>query len=469
MTGLAPGMRHFQMPTPSKDRFQQPGPFPLLNGPARRGRPLRILFYSNVTDEERCMFELNRAQFEVSTDIVLTSEQFAESVKSKVYDIVVAEYPAPNWQGTQALEFSLQMEKCVPLIYVTYINRAETMAKLIRNGAADCIEMENVGHLPVAIRRVLGESKLREQRDRSEKKLRHSQARYRALVGNRAYGMCRWNMEGKLVDVNQALVAMLGYSSKKELLPQDLTGAIFLDPSIRNQIIEGSHSDNGVKPAEIDWKRRDGTLVKVRLSGREILDERGKIEGYEVIVEDMTNQRELEDSLRDQATKDSLTGLANYRRLVDVLDAEIKRSARTGRQFALLLFDLDQLKKINDRYGHVTGSQALCRLADALGVGCRDIDTASRFGGDEFALVPPETGPDPADLVAQRICSTLASDGREPKLSVSVGAAIYPRDGQTIEALLSAADVALYAMKGMRTAPGLISNLLSTGGREGHE
>jgi diguanylate cyclase (GGDEF)-like protein/PAS domain S-box-containing protein len=408
---------------------------------------LRILFYIDATDVKRCVRELKRAQFEVSTDVALTSEQFAESLKSKVYDIVVAEYPAPNWQGTQALELLQQMQKGVPLIYITYVNQAETIAKLITKGAADCIEMENVGHLPVAVRRVLGENKLREQRDQAEKKLRHSQARYRALVGNLAYGMCRWNAEGKLVDVNQALVTMLGYPSKKELTAEGLTAIIFRDPSIRNQILEGGRSDNQVKPVEIDWKRRDGTNLKVRLSGREILVERGRIDGYEVIVEDVTNQRELEDSLRDQAAKDSLTGLANYRHFVDVLDGEIKRSGRTERQFALLMFDLDQLKKINDRYGHVTGSRALCRLADALCVSCRDIDTAARFGGDEFALVLPETGAEPADLVARRICKALASDGREPKLSVSVGAAIYPKDGQTIEALLSAADVALYAMK----------------------
>jgi len=457
------------MPGLSRDRVRQAGQFPLLNGPARRGRPLRILFYSDAADVERCVRELKRAQFEVTADVALTSEQFAERLKSKVYDIVVAEYPAPNWQGTQALELLQQMEIGVPLVYVTYVDQAENMAKLITKGAADCIEMGNVGHLPVAIRRVLGETKLRSQRDQAEKKLRHSQARYRALVGNLAYGMCRWNMEGKLVDVNQALVTMLGYASKREVMAEDLTGVIFRDPSIRNQILKGGSSENRVKPVEIDWKRKGGTILKVRLSGREIRGERGKIEGYEVIVEDVTNQRELEDSLRDQATKDSLTGLANYRHLVDVLDSEIKRSARTGRQFALLLFDLDHLKGINDRYGHVTGSRALCRLADALCLGCRDIDTAARFGGDEFALVLPETGAEPAGLVAKRVCNTLASDGSEPELSVSAGAAIYPQDGQTIEALLSAADVALYAMKTKRITPGVLSNVSSTGGKDGRE
>ena len=176
------------------------------------------------------------------------------------------------------------------------------------------------------------------------------------------------------------------------------------------------------------------------------MGEQGEMNTYEVITEDVTKQRQLEDHLRQQAARDPLTGLGNYRHLAEVLDMEIKRSERTGREFALLLFDLDGLKQINDRYGHLVGSHALCRVADVLSF-CRDIDTAARYGGDEFAVVLPETGAEAANQVAQRICDSIANDGMGPALSVSIGVAVYPRDGEGIEALLHESDVAMYAMK----------------------
>ena len=329
----------------------------------------------------------------------------------------------------------------------------ETVAELITNGAADCIEMDHIGHLPVAVRRALSENNLRVERDRAEKHLRHSEARYRALVGNLNYGICHWGAEGKFLDVNQTLVTMLGYASTEELLAVNLVSDIISNPRKRAQLLGHSGQEVQVEPVEIEWKRKDGTTLKVRLSGREVGGGAGETEGYEVIAEDVTKQRELEDHLRQQAANDSLTGLANYRHLVDVLDSEIRRSERTSREFALLLFDLDGLKQVNDRYGHLTGSQALCRLADVLSIGCRDIDTAARFGGDEFALVLPETGEEPAKLVARRICESLANDGRKPKLSVSVGVGLYPANGERLDTLLGAADVALYSMKAQAHTP----------------
>jgi diguanylate cyclase (GGDEF)-like protein len=139
--------------------------------------------------------------------------------------------------------------------------------------------------------------------------------------------------------------------------------------------------------------------------------------------------------------------LANHRRLFEVLHAEISRSKRTEREFSLLLLDLDGLKEINDSFGHLVGNRALCRLAQILADCCRSVDTAARQGGDEFALVLPETGLAAATLVATRICDLLAKDMEEPVLSVSVGVASYPNDANSIGTLLYAADRALYGMK----------------------
>jgi diguanylate cyclase (GGDEF)-like protein/PAS domain S-box-containing protein len=162
---------------------------------------------------------------------------------------------------------------------------------------------------------------------------------------------------------------------------------------------------------------------------------------------DLTERKKAEEQLQLLAVTDPLTGLGNYRRLVEALDAEVKRCGRTGRPFAVLLLDLDQLKKINDQCGHLIGSQALCRLADVLRVFCRAIDTAARYGGDEFAVILPETTAAAARLVASRIRSRLATDSLQPAISASIGVAVYPQDGETIEAMLRTADRELYGMK----------------------
>jgi len=419
----------------------------LSKGPASRRRPLRVLFvHSHAADVKQCVQELEKAHFQVSEDVVSAPNQFAERLRFKSYDVVLVEYPTANWQGPQALQILHSKNRGIPLIFLAGGLPLETAAALITEGAADCVEMDHVGHLPVAIRRALSENNLRRERDQSEKKLRHSEARYRVLVGNLTYGMCRCSSEGTFLDANQALLTMLGYPTKRALLGSIHAGEILRNPAKRTQLLGHTGEKGGFAPLEVDWKRNDGTTLKVRLSGREVGDE-GETEGYEIIVEDVTQQRKLEDHLRQQAAKDPLTGLSNYRHLIKIIDGEIKRSERTAREFAILFLDMDGLKQINDRFGHVVGSQALCRLADVLGNSSRDIDTAARFGGDEFAVVLPETGAEPASLVGRRICDSLANDGREPRLSVSVGMAVYPKDGETVDPLVDVADAALYAMK----------------------
>jgi diguanylate cyclase (GGDEF)-like protein/PAS domain S-box-containing protein len=422
--------------------------------PSHRRRSIRVLFVHRDADVvDNCVQELKKARFQVSADLVLSLAQCAQQLRSQTYDMVVAEYPSPSWKGSQALQLLHQTVQETPLLFVTTTIGSEPIAELTAQGAFDYVEREHLAQLPMAVRRVLNEKNLRAELEEAGKALRHSQSLYRALVENPAYGICRCDAAGLFVDVNQALLAMLGYESKEELLAANRASEIVLDLGHGTSVSGSSPEPVRMEPVEIEWKRKNGTTLRARLSGRGVFDERGDFLSYEIIVVDVTEQRALEEHLRRQALSDSLTGLANHRRLFEVLHAEISRSKRTGREFSLLLLDLDGLKEINDRLGHLVGNRALCRLAQILTDCCRSVDTAARQGGDEFALVLPETGMGAATLVARRICDLLKRDAEEPALSVSVGVASYPRDADTIGTLLYAADRQLYVMKDKRPRP----------------
>jgi len=165
------------------------------------------------------------------------------------------------------------------------------------------------------------------------------------------------------------------------------------------------------------------------------------------VIRDVTERKRLEMELRQLVSSDPLTGLGNYRRLQEVFEAETKWFQRIGRSAALLLLDLDGLKKINDTHSHLVGSRALCRLASAIQAECRAIDTAVRHGGDEFAVIMPDTKAEGARSLARRIASRLAKDGEDPPFSFSYGVGVYPHDGTTLHQLLAVADLPLYEMK----------------------
>jgi diguanylate cyclase (GGDEF)-like protein len=171
-----------------------------------------------------------------------------------------------------------------------------------------------------------------------------------------------------------------------------------------------------------------------------------------VLASEANERRQAEREARNLAVVDPLTGLGNYRKLIDGLETEIKRSERMRRTFAFVLMDLDGLKQINDDHGHTIGNRALCRLADVLQIHCRSIDTPARYGGDEFALILPECGERFARVIASRICDRLAHDGESPTLSLSIGYAVWPNDGTTVDELMRTADAALYQMKHLHHA-----------------
>ena len=413
-----------------------------------RHRMVRILFVDDQkADVELCLLELKRMDFAVSKDWVQTPTEFAEHLRTQTYDLIVCDCSMPDWTGMEALDLLHQSNTDIPFILVSRILDEGMTDAFLRNGAFDCVDKYRLNRLPLAVALAVEENTLREERNHAEKQLKHSEAHYRALSENPTYGICRFDTDGQFLAVNEALVTMLGYGSKEELIQVNLATEIIRDPVERSLLFESYRRTGHVNLIEVEWKRKDGSPMKVRLSGRQVGAEEGAPDGCEIIAEDVTAQRASEDSLRHLAATDALTGLANFRKLSETLEFEIKRSERTARPFAVLIFDLNGMKRINDTYGHLAGNRALCRLADIFRFSCRSIDTAARYGGDEFAIILPETSSPEACAVGRRICERLSGDLEQPLLSVSVGLAIYPEDGTTIEALFQTADQDLYKMK----------------------
>ena len=163
-------------------------------------------------------------------------------------------------------------------------------------------------------------------------------------------------------------------------------------------------------------------------------------------------QRRTRDAAIRLSTVDSLTGLFNRTFFFAAIEREIARSARSGRGFCLLMMDLDELKSINDRVGHFHGDRVLRGVGDVITLGVRQIDTAARYGGDEFVVLLPETDPTGAFVLAEKIRLGVRSMAVElppgsPQPSLSIGVVAYPDDGRTADELIISADGAMYASK----------------------
>ncbi|MEO5885683.1 MAG: GGDEF domain-containing protein, partial [Candidatus Limnocylindrales bacterium] len=172
---------------------------------------------------------------------------------------------------------------------------------------------------------------------------------------------------------------------------------------------------------------------------------------YVAMVIALENRRTRDAAIR-LSTIDPLTNLFNRGFFFAALEREIARCARSGRGFCLLMMDLDELKVINDRLGHFHGDRVLRGVADVVTDGVRKIDTAARYGGDEFVVLLPETDPTGAYVLAEKMrigVEAMAVELPDPTIvpSLSIGVVSYPDDGTTADALMISADGAMYASK----------------------
>ncbi|MBU1692157.1 MAG: diguanylate cyclase, partial [Gammaproteobacteria bacterium] len=280
--------------------------------------------------------------------------------------------------------------------------------------------------------------------------------RNQLILDSAGEGICGVDREGKVIFINLAGAAMLGYRvDELHGLPlhqtthyskADGTPYPFEDCPIQLAIEDGiSHLGSD----EMLWCK-DGSGFYADYAVIPMF-EGGKIAGAVVTFRDITERKHYEEQLAHQATHDSLTGLHNRTILNDRIGLLIERAAREKTVVALLLLDLDRFKEINDSLGHGAGDELLRGMAVRLTDLMRDSDTVARLGGDEFVVLVEMKTADSAIPVAQKILDALTRpfsiSGREVFISASLGISLYPKDGASAEALLKNADVAMYRAK----------------------
>lgn len=162
--------------------------------------------------------------------------------------------------------------------------------------------------------------------------------------------------------------------------------------------------------------------------------------------------RDLNTALAETSSRDPLTGLLNRRALMDMIKQEVERAARSGESFVVAMLDVDHFKAVNDRYGHETGDRALVELAGVLGESLREYDMCGRWGGEEFLVMLPNTQPEAAQGVMDRLVGAVrglavaSGENDVLRLTVSIGMA-HHQLGETFSETLSRADQALYLAK----------------------
>ncbi|HRK01945.1 MAG TPA: sensor domain-containing diguanylate cyclase [Oligoflexia bacterium] len=198
----------------------------------------------------------------------------------------------------------------------------------------------------------------------------------------------------------------------------------------------------------------DPTKIIVAEMAASPLKLKDESEVLQVIVRDVTAQKDAEKRLRELATTDGMTGLVNYRQFCKLLETEHLRSDRYKKQYSIVFCDIDHFKNFNDTNGHPAGDDLLREFAGVLETCVRNTDVAARYGGEEFVVLCTETDLKSALIVGERIRSAVADHAfehgkKQPMgfVSISVGISGFPQSGKTWQEVLKAADEALYKSK----------------------
>ena len=349
-------------------------------------------------------------------------------------DITPPEFQARDEVAVQEL---LQHGRCEPFEKAFYNRDGKTVPTLI---GASLLSTQSDQGVAFVI-------------DLSEHKKAEGQMKLAATVLDASHdGIMITDPSLNIISVNNALCDITGYTAHELLgkTPRMLRSGH--ETSDHYKMIWQSLNTEGHWQGSIVDRHKDGALLPLRISISAVTDDEDRPIHYVAILSDNTQQKAQEDYLRHVASHDHLTGLPNRVLFYDRFEQAIKYAKRNNTKFAVLYFDLNNFKPVNDQYGHAFGDKLLQIVARRLSENMRATDTVTRLGGDEFVILLDNViDRESIDTVLTKTIESVSAlckiDGVELHPGISVGVAVYPEDGRDENALMHHADQAMYEMK----------------------
>ena len=291
------------------------------------------------------------------------------------------------------------------------------------------------------------------------KALQESQAKYYDLYENAPDMYYSADLEtGAIRECNETFLRITGYTREEVIgLPIfDLYDAGSREE--QRKLFQQFPLTGELRDVERRVKCKDGRIIEVSLNVSSVRDKEGKIIYTRAIWHDITRRKKYEELIQTLAITDQLTGLYNRRGLMTLAEQQLKMAERTKESLLLLFADLDDLKQINDQFGHKTGDEVIIEIANILQEVFRKVDIISRIGGDEYAVLATEASLEYADLIRKRLQDQLALHnaraGRAFNISISVGMAYYdPEHPCSLDELITRADSLMYEEKVGKKGP----------------
>jgi diguanylate cyclase (GGDEF)-like protein/PAS domain S-box-containing protein len=286
--------------------------------------------------------------------------------------------------------------------------------------------------------------------------LQNAEHYYRNLVDNAAVGIFQTSMDGHYISANPTLARIYGYATPEELTQAlaDIGRQLYVETNRREEFRQMMRAHGEVVNFESEVYRRDGSRIWISENAHVVRDVNGEFVCYEGTVHDITQLKQHQQQLEQQANYDMLTGLPNRNPLHNILEQGIARAGRMGYFLTIIFVDLDNFKLINDSLGHAAGDALLVEVAARLRSCLRVSDIVVRQGGDEFVLVLNDhyrinSIISLLERVLTEVGKPVRLSEREYQVGASLGAALFPQDGNDAQTLLKHADAAMYAAKRM--------------------